>query len=187
MNENDNKEITREIGRRIKTLRLEKGYTLAELSQKTGISVSMISKIENSQTFPPLATYANIATGLGLFIGELISNGKQSSDMISIVRAEERTVISHGPYIGSPLAFRKGKNKMEPFLLSYPTGKSHPKLYTHEYEELIFVIEGTIEFKYGEKTIVLQKGDCAYYDGRIPHAGIALYRQRATALVVQSR
>lgn len=179
--------ITKAIGERIRELRLSQNLTLKELSKVSGLSVSMISKIENSQVFPPLSTYAKISSCFGVSIGELIVNSEQQSESISIVRSYERTIISHGPYIGSPLAFRKSQKKMEPFLLSYPVGKKTNKLYQHDYEEMLFVIEGRIEFRHGEKTFVLEKGDCAYYDGRFPHAGRSLTSEGAQALVVQSR
>jgi transcriptional regulator with XRE-family HTH domain len=179
--------LARQIGSRIQKRRASRGLTLQELARKSGISASMISKIENSRCLPPISTYAKIAEGLGLAVEELIVENRDHSDLFSIVRAAERTIISHGPYIGSPLAFRKSSKKMEPFLLSYPVGRSFSHLNTHHFEEMIYIIEGSIEFRYGEKTFVLEKGDCIYYDGRIPHAGRAIDPQGATALVVQSR
>lgn len=166
---------------------MSQNLTLKELSKMSGLSVSMISKIENSRVFPPLSTYAKISSCFGMSIGELIVNSEQQSDGISIVRSHEQTIISHGPYIGSPLAFRKSQKKMEPFLLSYPVGRKINKLYQHDYEEMLYVLEGRIEFHYGERTFVLEKGDCAYYDGRLPHAARSLASQGAQALVVQSR
>ena len=183
----DISDITKAIGERIRKARLSQKLTLKQLSKRSGLSVSMISKIENSQVFPPLSTYAKISSCLGLSIGELIVNSAQQSDSISIVRSHERMVVSHGLYIGSPLAFRKSDKKMEPFLLSYPVGKKITQLYQHDYEEMIFVLEGRIEFRYGEQIFVLEKGDCAYYDGRFPHAARSLTSEGAQALVVQSR
>ena len=187
MTNKDISDITRAIGKRIRSLRLSQKLTLKELSQRSGLSVSMISKIENSQVFPPLSTYAAISSCLGISIGELIINSTNRSDNISIVRSHERTIVSHGLYIGSPLAFRKKHKKMEPFLLSYPAGKKIKQLYQHEYEEMLFVLEGRIEFHYGTATYVLDKGDCAYYDGRTPHAAQSLTEEVAQALVVQTK
>jgi transcriptional regulator with XRE-family HTH domain len=183
----DISDITKAIGERIRKARLSQNLTLKQLSKRSGLSVSMISKIENTQVFPPLSTYAKIGSCLGLSIGELIVNSAQQSDSISIVRAQERGIVSHGLYIGSPLAFRKSDKKMEPFLLSYPVGKKINHLYQHDYEEMIFVLEGCIEFHYSEQVFVLEKGDCAYYDGRSPHAARSLTAEGAQALVVQSR
>lgn len=178
--------IAERIGRRIRELRDEKKLTLKDLSTKSGVSVSMLSKIENSQTFPPISTYARIAAALDVSIGEVITEDVDHHETISIVKANERPVITRGSYTGSPLAFRKDNKKMEPFLFNYPFTEDFPNLYQHDTEEMIFVLEGTIEFKYGEKTAVLNKGDCAYFGGHVPHAGRAMDRRGATAIVIQS-
>lgn len=178
--------IAERVGRRIRELRDERGLTLKELSVRTGISVSMLSKIENSQTFPPISTYARIAAAFKVSIGDVITDEANHPETISIVRANERPVITRGPYTGSPLAFRKDNKKMEPFIFSYPFTRDFPELYEHETEEMIFVLDGAIEFKYGEKTAVLNKGDCVYFSGHVPHAGRATDSGGATAIVVQS-
>ena len=178
--------IAERIGRRIRELRDERTLTLKELSVRSGVSVSMLSKIENSQTFPPISTYARIAAALNVSIGDVIKDDVDYPGTISIVRANERPVITRGPYTGSPLAFRKDNKKMEPFIFSYPPTDDFPELYQHETEEMIFVLDGTIEFKYGGKTVVLNKGDCVYFSGHVPHAGRAIDRRGATAIVIQS-
>lgn len=141
-------EIAKKIGEKIRLFRQQKGFTLKELSEKSGISTSMISKIETAQTLPPISTYANVASGLEISFGELFQLDLQEPD-ISIVRSHDRQVISRGSYIGSPLAQHKNQKKMEPFLFEYPKGRKCPT-YRHDNEEMIFIIEGKLEFKMGE-------------------------------------
>ena len=74
---------------------------------------------------------------------------------------------------------------MEPFLFEYPIGGKFPNFH-HENEEMIFVIEGKLEFKYGDEIIILDKGDCTYFNGKIPHGGRAANSDGAIALIVQS-
>ena len=175
----------KKIGAKIRKVRRSNDMTLKNLSKITGISIAMLSKIETAQSSPPISTYANIATALEISLGDLFTDDLQELD-ISIVRTAERPVISRGSYIGSPLAFKKNKKKMEPFIFDYPAGQKDRQIFQHDNEEMIFVIKGAIEFKYGEKIIVLKKGDCAYFDGKIPHGGRALNRRDATAIVIQS-
>jgi len=177
-------EIAKKIGEKIRLFRQQKGFTLKELSEKSGISTSMISKIETAQTLPPISTYANVASGLEISFGELFQLDLQEPD-ISIVRSHDRQVISRGSYIGSPLAHHKNQKKMEPFLFEYPKGRKCPT-YRHDNEEMIFIIEGKLEFKYGGDKIILEKGDCVYFNGKISHGGRALNHKGAKALIVQS-
>ena len=109
----------KKIGEKIRKIRRRNGLTLKKISEKTGISVSMISKIETAQSSPPISTYTNIASALEISLGDLIVNDVQEPD-ISIVRSTERTIISRGPYIGSPLAFKKSKKKWSHLLLTIP-------------------------------------------------------------------
>jgi DNA-binding XRE family transcriptional regulator len=50
-----------QIGARIKSLRIDRGLTLAEVADKTNFSRSYLSKLENSKTAPPVATLSAIA------------------------------------------------------------------------------------------------------------------------------
>ena len=177
-------QLTQKIGEKIRTLRKERGYTLKMLSEKTGISTPMLSKVENAQTLPPTSTYANIASGLGISLGDLFQDDEQEPDF-SIVRSEDRQIISNGPYIGSPLAYPKKNKKMEPFLFEYPNGGKFPR-FQHDNEEMIYIIHGELEFKYGEKIVVLSKGDCIYFNGKVPHGGRALNDEGVQAIIVQS-
>ena len=177
------KQIAKVIAKNIRRLRNEKGFTLNNLSAGSKVSISMISKVENSQTLPSIATYIKIASALGVTFSELISDDNKDID-ISIVYAAERPIITKGPYIASPLAYKKKTKKMEPFIFYYSKGKISPKHF-HENEEMIYVIEGTLEFKYGKQIIVLHKGDCAYYNGAIGHGARAISDKGAEAIVVE--
>jgi len=178
------KDISKKIGEKIRVTRQQRGFTLKELSKYAGVSTSMISKIETAQAFPPVSTYANIASGLGISFGDLFQSDLQEPD-ISIVRSHDRQVISRGAYLGSPLAYHKNQKKMEPFLFEYPKVSKCPT-YRHDNEEMIFVVEGKLEFIYGGDKIILEKGDCVYFNGKIPHGGRALNHKGAKALIVQS-
>lgn len=178
------RDIANIMATNIRDLRKQKALTLGKLSKRSGVSISMISKIENKQTLPSIATYDKIASALSISFGELLTETDKEADM-SLVRVSERPVITRGSYVASPLAYKKGKKKMEPFIFDYPVRKRFPK-HRHDNEELVFVIKGMIEFKYGEKVVVLRKGDCCYFDGSVVHGGRSLSRGGSRAVVVQS-
>ena len=177
-------QIAEIISKNIKKIRKEKGFTLKQLSTQSTVSVSMISKIENSQTLPSIATYIKIASALGVSFSQLVSDENTDVD-ISIVKATERPIITKGPYVASPLAYKKGKKEMEPFIFYYSEGQKFVK-HCHENEEMIFVIEGTLEFKYGKQIVILKKGDCVYFNGSIVHGARSLSPKGSTAIVIVS-
>ncbi|MCG8683937.1 MAG: cupin domain-containing protein, partial [Desulfobacterales bacterium] len=54
----------------------------------------------------------------------------------------------------------------------------------HEGEESIYVIDGQLEFHYGDEVYLLNKGDNIYFDSIIPHVGKSISDEKAKLLVV---
>jgi len=181
----DINKVEKLVAKKIHDARSQKGLTLAQLSERTGISISMLSKIENAKVSSPVSTYAKISKALEFPMGKLFS--EDGAVPISLVKKEERKRYTRSrAYIGESIAYKKSNKKMEPFIHVYPPGFSNPALYQHDNEELIFVIEGTLEFRYGETTYILTPGDCVYFDADIEHTARALGDKTARALVVEA-
>ena len=133
----------------------------------------------------PISTYARIAKALGIPLGEFFSEEKSIS--ISFVKKQERKQYTQfAGYIGESIAFKKSHKKMEPFVLSYSPKKALPSPYQHDDEELIFVIEGKLEFQYDGTVYILHPGDCVYFDANKKHSARALNGKAAQALVVEA-
>ncbi len=74
---------------------------------------------------------------------------------------------------------------MEPFMIDIaPTKDSDFILSSHEGEEFIMVMEGTLEISYGKYTYILEEGDSIYYDSIVPHHVHAFEGQAARILAV---
>ncbi|MEG2317938.1 MAG: cupin domain-containing protein, partial [Rikenellaceae bacterium] len=59
---------------------------------------------------------------------------------------------------------------MDPYLINVSDEELDTNaLQSHEGEEFIYIIEGKIEFHYGDKSTLLEKGDTIYFDSLIPH------------------
>ena len=71
---------------------------------------------------------------------------------------------------------------MEPFIIHAPWEIT--KMYSHEGEEFIYIMEGNIKFVYGDQTYILEQGDNVYFDSCIPHSGKSLGDKKARLLVV---
>jgi len=64
----------------------------------------------------------------------------------------------------------KSGRHMEPFLVEIiPADKAGFASSTHEGEEFIFVLEGTVEINYGRDVYLLEAGDSIYYDSIVAH------------------
>jgi transcriptional regulator with XRE-family HTH domain len=73
------------IGSRIRSLRLERGLTLPQLSEKAGVSIGLLSQLENANddtANPNLQTLRKIANALGVTIADLLGKSVAKSRAI---------------------------------------------------------------------------------------------------------
>ncbi len=177
-----------EIGNRIKSLRQEKGLSLEELAAKTGFEVQSLSSIEQGEQQPQLGTIIKLSKALDAALGSLISG--EGDRPFAITRKDERKRISRSTaskrkeelYAYMSLAPEVKGRHMEPLVVQL---KENPEeeTSTHEGEEFIFVLEGSVVFKIGEERFELQPGDSVYYQSATPHL-VAAKEGTATILAV---
>lgn len=181
------------LGKKIRQIRLTRGLTLQELSSLTGLSKPSLSQIENDVTIPPIATLLKISRALGKHIAEFFQDETPVLERISLVRAEERKeIMSHMQiearrigYRYESLAYHLADKRMEPFVVEIePRDENASIFYNHKGEEFLFVMEGELEFRGGDKIITLRPGDSLYFDSEIPHALRGLGGKKAKVLAV---
>lgn len=66
------------LGPRVKTLRQERGLTLQQVSERSGVSVSTLSKVENGQVSGTVNTMLKIARGLGVLFDHLLEAPRET-------------------------------------------------------------------------------------------------------------
>ena len=166
--------IEAEIGKRIHQYRLRNDYTLQELADKTGFSKGYLSKVEKSGKAPPVATLSVIARELGVSVSVILGE-ETLNDSICLVRQNERMLMAKTGaefgYAYEALANPYPNKHMEPFILSYPSDDALKHTFQHNGEEMLFVLQGKMRFKYGNSEYVLDKGDCVYFDSSVAHTG----------------
>jgi transcriptional regulator with XRE-family HTH domain len=162
------------LGQRVAAIRKEKGLSLEDLASRTGIDVQTLSRIEKNQYTPPLGELIRLGKALETKMGVFIAPSPPSP--YTVVRAHERKKVArfasgtkkrHG-YEYESLAAEKGDRAMEPFLVTlHPTDAL--EMSTHDGQEFIYVLEGSMEARIGDKVEILEAGDAIYYDSTEPH------------------
>ena len=121
-----------------------------------------------------MATLSTIARELGATVASFLGEGPQN-DKIRVVRKSERTRMARSGeefgYAWEALANPYPNKHMEPFILSYPSEDALNHSFQHDGEEMLFVLQGKMRFKHGDKEFVLEKGDCVYFDSATLHTG----------------
>jgi len=180
------------LGQKIKILRQRKGWSLQQMTDKTHLSVPLLSQIESEVVAPPVATLLKISKALNVNIGYFFQE-EESGKRAVIVRKNERKQVfrrihedpSKVGYYYESLAYPKADKHMEPFQVQFEVKKKEDLIFfNHKGEEFVFVLEGQIEFNYEDETFILEPGDSLYFDSSSPHAFRAVGKKSALAIDV---
>jgi len=179
--------VEAEIGKRIHQYRLQNNFTLQELADKTGYSKGYLSKVEKSAKAPPVSTLSVIGRELGVSVSAILGE-ETINDTICLVRQNERTLMAKTGeefrYAYEALANPYPNKHMEPFILSYPSDDELKHTFQHDGEEMLFVLQGKMLFKYGNREFELDTGDCIYFDSGVEHIGQPIGDEPVKILIV---
>ncbi len=147
--------------------------SVSQLAVASGISKGMLSKIENGQVSPSLATLVRLAVALDAPVTAFFRGLDEERDVL-LVKAGQGMDISHR---GSRASHRyqllgdmRGPNKrMEPVLVTLLERTEVFPLYQHPGTELLFMLSGRLEYGVGNATYPLDAGDALQFDGEVPH------------------
>lgn len=147
----------------VRALRRERGLTLEELGERTGLTKSYLSKIERERSTPSVAVAMRIAQALDVDVSRLFTADPHESRVV-VDRATDQWDDERFHAVGTDML---GKI-MSPFL-SKPSREFVVHKPSHEGQEFIFVHRGTVELQYEDTTLILGEGDTAYLDATRTH------------------
>ena len=177
------------IARRIKEIRTEKEMTLEEVAVKTGFTKGLLSKIENNKVSPPVSTLVKIAKAMGVSLGDLFSPA--DAQQIKIVRKDQRTVYKQENMQEDQkveaLVSGFSRQKIEPLVITIENPESYKTvLYNHPGQEFIYVLEGSMNYIYGDRSYLVSEGDTLYFNSENDHGPAPLPGCRVKYLSVLS-
>lgn len=189
-NRENNLEIA--IGRQIKDLRTRKQMTGAELSKSTGISIGMLSKIENGLTSPSLTTLQSLAHSLQVPLTSFFSRFEEIRESVLVKSGEgietdrQGTRAGHQYSLLGHLISNTGGVTVEPYLITLTATSDVFSTFQHDGAEFIYMLEGSVGYLHGVRTVVLTKGDSFFFDADSPHGPVELIDLPARYLSVIS-
>jgi DNA-binding transcriptional MerR regulator/quercetin dioxygenase-like cupin family protein len=154
------------LGLRLRLVRSSRGLSLAQVAGEIGISVGFLSAIERSAMSASVATLRRLANFYKLNILDFFD---QSGAKQYLVRPNERRQLDASDGVRMEL-LAWGAPVMEPHLFHIAPGAgSGEEEYSHEGEEFLFVLSGTLNLVVDRQTYHLQKGDSFYFESSTPH------------------
>jgi DNA-binding transcriptional MerR regulator/quercetin dioxygenase-like cupin family protein len=171
------------IAQQLARLRREGGLTLAEVAQRTGVSVSFLSSLERGYANASIATLQELArvykTSVLSFFGDDENNRL-------LVRPRERKILRPNPGVQMEL-LALGKNAMEPHIFRIAPGAGSGGSYNHEGEEFIYVLQGVFEIWLDEiENYTLEPGDSLYFESSRAHRWQSLCEKETVLLWVNT-
>lgn len=149
------------VGPRLKRMRSQRGVTLADLSERTGISKSTLSRLETGQRRPSLELLLPLAQTYRVPLDDLVGAPEVGDPRIRLKprRVNGRTVL--------PLTQQPGG--VQAWKIIIPASQSRPKPRVHDGYEWLYVLAGRMRLILGDRDLVLGVGEAAEFDTTLPH------------------
>jgi DNA-binding XRE family transcriptional regulator/mannose-6-phosphate isomerase-like protein (cupin superfamily) len=163
------------IGHEVRTYRKKLGITVADLAAATGMSVGMLSKIENGNISPSLTTLQALSKALGTPITAFFK-GFEEPKSASFVKAGEGvnlerrgTRAGHHYSLLGHIENNTSGVVVEPYLITLNAESDVFPTFQHEGMEFLYMLEGEVVYRHGDSLYRMQAGDSLFFDADAPH------------------
>jgi len=163
------------IGREVRSFRKQQDITVAELSALTGVSIGMLSKIENGNTSPSLTTLQTLANALSVPLTSFFRQFEETRQAVHTkagegVEIDRAGTRAHHQY---NLLGHLGSNAsgviVEPYLITLTAESDVFPTFQHGGIETIYMLEGEVDYRHGDNVHPLKPGDTLFFDADAPH------------------
>src|SRR5262249_31611521 len=149
-----------ELGAKVAKARAERGWSLATLAERAGLSTAAVHKIEKSGMTPTIASLMKVAAALGKSVGYFVEE-VEATRPVTVVRADERTRLYTSK---QGLELQNISGRYGPFWVAgaeahlEPLADSGPEPMSHPGEELVLLLEGRMTFTIDGESYKLDPG-----------------------------
>jgi transcriptional regulator with XRE-family HTH domain len=183
-----NNQLEVAIGREVRTFRKKMELTVAELAKLAGVSIGMLSKIENGISSPSLATMKALSEALNVPVTSFFRRYEEERDA-SFVKAGKGLIIERrGTRAGHQyqlLGHSAGKSvSVEPYMITLTEESEVFPIFQHSGMELIYMLAGKVIYRHGDRTYSLSPGDSLFFEADAPHGPEELTELPAQYLAV---
>lgn len=162
--------MTEEVGKRLRTVRKERGLSQRELAKRAGVTNSTISLIEQDRVSPSVSSLKKVLDGFPMTMADFFTMGLSEDDEKIVFEKDRQPNMGQGDIeyylIGAGRPNRQMEIMREVYGREADTGE---EMIQHDSEEGGVVISGTLEITIGDNTYTLGPGDGYYFDCKKPH------------------
>lgn len=163
------------IGREVRAFRKAQGTTVSELSEVTGLSIGMLSKIENGNTSPSLSTLQTLANALSVPLTSFFRQYEERREAVhtkagnGVETEREGTRAGHQYNLLGHIGSNSSGVIVEPYLIELNTESDTFETFQHGGIETIYMLEGAVDYRHGAEIYPLRPGDTLFFDADAPH------------------
>lgn len=163
------------IGREVRAFRKQQNITVAELAQNTGLSVGMVSKIENGNISPSLTTLQSLADALSVPLTSFFRRFEERREAVHTKAGEgveldrEGTRANHQYNLLGHIGANGSGVIVEPYLITLTAESDIFPTFQHGGIEMIYMLEGAVDYRHGDQVFSLGPGDTLFFDADAPH------------------
>jgi transcriptional regulator with XRE-family HTH domain len=179
-----------EIGEMIKKVRIEKGLTLKQVAEKTGLSISFLSQVERSKSSITLQSISKISDALDVSRSYFFSEDENSTnEKTEIIRTKGKDQLNFhsSNFVYQGLSGNVKDPIFEPMLVILLPNNESVTASTHSGQEFVYVLDGALTVLFGEKETELKPGDSFHIDSSSPHTWFNRTTKPVKLLYVYSR
>jgi DNA-binding transcriptional MerR regulator/quercetin dioxygenase-like cupin family protein len=171
------------LGPKLRKLRQRSGLGIAMAAKMASISTGFLSAVERSHANASVATLQRLAKAYGTTVMELFNLPRQSS---RLVRPRDRRVL-HTPAGVTMELLSTGTTMLESMLFRVAPGGGSDGAYSHQGEEFIYMLKGTLELWLDElQCYKLQEGDSFWFESALGHRWFNPGREEAVLLWINT-
>jgi quercetin dioxygenase-like cupin family protein len=179
------------FGKRLRAARKHFGWTLMQLAERSGVSITTISRAERGQLALGYENFAALAQALQMDMGALFAEAGRPTKPFAgpvVTRSGEGVVYRGASMTYEFLGTESVGKRMTPALVKVHARSVGPDDFVrHPGEEFALVLSGAIEVHFDTGEVVqLNRGDSLYFDSRIGHAYMSVSRELARVIGVIS-
>jgi len=150
--------------RRLRSLRLARGWSLDELARRSHIGASTISRLETGHRRLAIDNLADLARALETTVDQLL----RDTDEDDVVIRPSRTKGGHG-IVHWPLTREHDPSGRVVLKMRIPASRKDPDLQVHPGRDWFYVLEGTARLVLGDHEHLVEAGQAAEFDTMNPH------------------
>jgi transcriptional regulator with XRE-family HTH domain len=157
-----------DIGGRIRSLRKLKGLSLLTLSERSGLSINAISRIERGESSPTVSSLRRLADGLDVTVIDLFKDETTATTLF--VKGDHRVRTRAAGATIESLGSGLPEQGLEPIWITIEPGSgSTNDTVSHSGEEFVLCLDGCVEYRVADRLYKLDPGDTLFFKADQPH------------------